>query len=94
MAGAGHNGPPGDVLNSSAQSQLKSILERIDVLEFARKAIYNEESEFGGHERDGGQIAKQPMVTACQVASFTGGSWSGGRRCSQRLQPAPKARVL
>ena len=39
MAGAGHNGPPGDVLNSSAQSQLKSILERIETLDDEKDAI-------------------------------------------------------
>ena len=39
MASAGHNGPPGDVLNSSAQSQLKSILERIETPDDEKDAI-------------------------------------------------------
>ena len=36
-AGVGHNS--GDVLNSSAQSQLKSILERIETLDDEKDAI-------------------------------------------------------
>lgn len=39
MAGAGHNSGDADVLNGTAQSQLKTILERIERLEDDKQAV-------------------------------------------------------
>lgn len=39
MAGAGHNSGDTDVLNGTAQSQLKTILERIERLEDDKQAV-------------------------------------------------------
>ena len=39
MAGAGHNSGDTDVLNSASQTQLKTILERIERLEDDKQAV-------------------------------------------------------
>ena len=54
MAGAGHNGPPGDVLNSSAQTQLKSILERIETLDDEKDAISEQIKEVYAESKGNG----------------------------------------
>ena len=52
IAGVGHNS--GDVLNSSAQSQLKSILERIETLDDEKDAISEQIKEVYAESKGNG----------------------------------------